>query len=296
MTPPGFTSACSTLPCFPLAMALFQLVCFAIVAGWLFVRVRRERDQRVFLGRFVLLGIAAWMGEESCIRVYGFYEYAAGWSFFLDKVPLAILCIWPVVILSSTDLAKALLGPHAARGRLAIVVMLLVVADASLIEPIAVASGLWRWSEPGPFSVPVIGVVGWGYFALGVSWAAGRASLLLWGPGAAHALLLASWWLGLRWLPRGEDERPWVVFAFLVSLALTVLVRRRRVCIPRADIFSRVPAALVFFVLLGLFAAEQPALVVYAILFAPPYLVLTVQARPEAPRAADPKTAPGLDG
>ena len=38
---------------------------------------------------------------------------------------------------------------------------LIVLADASLIEPVAVASNLWAWTEPGLFAVPPIGILGW---------------------------------------------------------------------------------------------------------------------------------------
>ena len=76
-------------------------------------------------------------------------------------------------------LARAVLGapPAHARGsrsssRVALLGAAIVLADASLIEPIAVRAGLWRWTEPGLFAVPLVGIVGWAFFA----WAAAFAS------------------------------------------------------------------------------------------------------------------------
>jgi hypothetical protein len=265
-------------------MLALQLACFLIVASWVALRLRREDDKGAFLVKLAVIAAAAWVGEESCIRLYGFYAYSPSWSAFIDRVPLAIVFIWPIVILSSMDLARGLMraagGGNRRRLRTAIVVMLLVIADASLIEPIAVKSGLWRWTEPGPFDVPVIGVLGWGFFAFGASLAlsprgAAVAPVLLAGPLAAHALLLGSWWLALRWLPRGTEELPFVLAAGAASAALTVLVVKERVTLGRADLLLRVPAALFFFALLGLYGREDTALVLYALAFAPPYLALT---------------------
>jgi hypothetical protein len=258
-------------------MTVLQIACFAIVGLWLAVRLAREERKVDFVAKLLVIATAAWMGEETCIRLYAFYDYAPRWWLFLDDVPVAIVCIWPVVVVSSMDLARRL------RARplvFACAVMGLVVADASLIEPIAVASRLWQWNEPGPFSVPIIGVLGWGFFAFGVALVdalAVPALALAAGPLATHGLLLATWWGALRWLPRGEDARPFVVVALVVSVALSVSFVLRKVEVPRADLLSRVPAASFFFVLLALFARSDVALVAYALAFAPPYLVLTAR-------------------
>jgi hypothetical protein len=272
----------------PATMVALQLACVAIVVAWMLLRVRRESDKGAFLARFVWLAVAAWLGEESCIRLYGFYFYSPGWIGFLDKVPVAIVCIWPVVVLSATDLARGLVGEagEARRISFAALVCALVVADASLIEPIAVAAGLWRWTVPGPFHVPLIGILGWGFFAFGAALVRGRPAVLVVGPLAAHALLLAGWWLAFRWLPRGVDEAPFVVAAGLLSAGLTWAVLARRVSLSRADLLTRIPGAVFFFVLLAVFARQQVPLVLYALAFAPPYLALTARSTPEAPRAA----------
>ncbi len=261
-------------------MAALQIACLVIVAAWVLLRLPREPRKSELLARYAALAVAAWLGEESCIRLYGFYSYSPGWTGFLDRVPLAIVCIWPVVVLSAMDLATALLGARAERRvPFAALVLVLVVADASLIEPIAVATGLWRWSVPGPFEVPIVGILGWGFFAFGAALVRGRLGVLVVGPLAAHALLLGSWWGALRWLPRGTEELPFVAVAWLVSIGLVALVLVRRVALPRADLVTRVPGAIFFFVLLAAFARRDVALVLYALAFAPPYLALTFRSR-----------------
>ena len=141
-----------------------ELSCFFIAAIWLGARLWGEPDRRGLVQRLLIVAAASWLGEESCIRLYGFYGYASGWWLRLVDVPLAVVCIWPIVVQSALDLTRALPAP----GR-ALVAAGLVVVDASLIEPISTTIGLWSWLEAGPFSVPVIGVLGWGCFALGVA-------------------------------------------------------------------------------------------------------------------------------
>lgn len=267
---------------------LLQLACFAIVALWLALRLRFESDRRAFLVRLACVSLAAWACEDVCIRAFGFYFYEPLWLGFVDRVPLAIVCIWPVVVMSALDGARAFL-PRAAPWQRALLVLVLVTTDASLIEPIAVEAGLWTWTVPGPFDVPIIGILGWGFFAFGAAWAiedgarTGRSrgalvvTTLLAGLSSTLTLLLATWWLALRWLPRGEDELPFVVGAWTLSIALTAWVVVKRVTAVRRDLLLRVPAASFFFVLLALFARDDLALVAYALAFAPPYLALTAR-------------------
>ncbi len=279
-----------------LSSGALEPACAVIVATWVVMRVRREAPgaRAAFAARLAAVAAAAWIGEETSIRLYDFYGYAPGWSAFLDRVPLAIVCIWPVVVLSALDLARALVRarPRAKRGPAltAFTAMLLVIADASLIEPIAVKSGLWSWTEPGPFHVPVVGVLGWGFFTLGAALLLERTraqprravvrdlGVVVAGPLAAHALLLASWWLALRWLPRGVDATPFVVVAWLLSAGLAVAAARGPVRLRLDDLLLRAPAAAFFFVLLALYARDDVRLCAYAVAFAPPYLVLTARA------------------
>ena len=269
-------------------MLLLQLSCAAILALFAVVRVARDPDPARVLRRLALLAVASWIGEESCIHLYGFYFYSPAWSLHLDRVPLLIPLIWPVVILSAHDLARFVL-----RGPRPLAVPLLgaaiVLADASLIEPIAVASGLWTWTHPGLFAVPLIGIVGWSFFAgaaMAVFDRADRAPrgaalcealVLVLAPAATHALLVATWWAAFRWAPGFVAPWPVVALAWALSITLAAYawragLRRR---IPPAFMWLRVPAAGFFFVLLALHGRDAAPLVAYALAFAPPYLALT---------------------
>ena len=132
-----------------------ELVCAAIVA--LYAVARRDA-----LPELALLAVAGFVGEDSVIRAYGFYSYSPRWHLFLDRVPLAIVLIWPIVIHSAWRWRAAW---RRAPALAPLVGAAIVLADASLIEPIAVHAGLWTWTEPGLFAVPPIGIIGWAYFA-----------------------------------------------------------------------------------------------------------------------------------
>ena len=101
---------------------------------------------------------AAWVGEDSVIRAYGFYGYAPEWSLFVDQSAAP----------HRRHLAgRDRLGARASRAvssrmrsrasRVALAGGLIVLADASLIEPIAVHAHLWSWSAANAravFDVP----------------------------------------------------------------------------------------------------------------------------------------------
>lgn len=262
-------------------MIAIELVCLVIVGTWLVVRARSDARPAAFLVRFALIMFASWLAENSVIHAYAFYAYSPRWTVFVDRVPLLVITIWPFVIHSAWDLARHL---TARSERVPVVAALLVLADASLIEPIAVRAGLWWWTEPGLFAVPPIGIVGWALFA----WACilvlerrklARAWVVAIAPALIHPLLLVLWWSAFRWLNATVAPWPVVALAVALSLLLAFAAHRRGVGarIPSVELLLRVPAAAFFFVLLAWYGGE-PALVVYALAFAPPYLVLTTQA------------------
>ncbi len=275
---------------------LLQAACVAIVCVYVGVRARQERTPGRFLLRYGLLAAAAWLGEDTCIRAYGFYEYSPGWSLRLDRVPVLVACIWPAVILSARDLARDLL-PGRSRA-VPLVAAGIVLADAALIEPIAVHAGLWSWSVPGLFGVPPVGVYGWACFA-GVSAAVldveergtgffarpWLVAQLLAGVAHLHLMLLAAWWAALRWCSGPVAPWPAVVIVWVVSLGWLAVVLHgghgRRV--HRGRLLLRLPGALLFFALLfggGPVPADVPlTLEVYALAFVPPYLGLLVVRR-----------------
>lgn len=267
-------------------MVALQLACVAIVALYLAVRLGRAPARAPVLRRFVLLTVASWLAENTVIHAYGFYAYSPSWALHVDQVPLMIVLIWPVVIDSAAELAGRLLGPgHPRRWLLAAG---FVLADASLIEPIAVQARLWWWTEPGLFAVPPIGILGWAIFAAAaLAWLdararAGRAPafdlwVLLIAPAVSHLVLVAAWWACFRWI--NVDVPPWPAVAIawlgLGAAAAWTWRRRLRDRIPLVELAVRIPAAAFFFVLLGLHGAGVAPLVAYACAFAPPYLALS---------------------
>ncbi|MCC7539480.1 MAG: carotenoid biosynthesis protein [Deltaproteobacteria bacterium] len=266
-------------------MLAIELWAGAIVVLYVVLRARRDPRPPAFLARMALLALAAWAAENSVIRAYDFYTYAPEWSFFVDRVPLLIALIWPVVVHSGIDLARRLVGDRPVP--VAFAVAGLVLADASLIEPICVRAGLWWWSEPGLWNVPVIGILGWAVFAglaafVLTTFEARRASqclVLLIAPIASHVVLVALWWALFRWIEGAVAELPVVIVAWALSLALAWGASRSSAAarVPLAELLLRVPGALFFFVLLTTIA--PPALLVlYALSFAAPYLALTVRA------------------
>lgn len=265
-------------------MRIIEPCCLAIVLFSLLMRARQSPDPRRFLWRYLLLAAAAWLGEDSCIRLYDFYEYSPEWSLFIDHVPIMILLIWPIVILSAADLALALGARRA--GFLGLLAGAFVLADAAFIEPISVSVDFWFWKSPGLFGVPPIGVLGWAYFS-GIALAILRdqddkgwpwdAVVLLVAPVGTHLLLLLSWWLVFKWISAPIPVQPALWFSYTVSLVasvgLWVMARRSA---PRAmTLWMRVPAAL-FFLGLLLSVQETPmSLWIYAGAFVFPYSLLT---------------------
>ena len=273
-------------------MALFELTCVAILVLYVAVRGRAEPSWGAFVGRLAIVSIAGGIGEDLCIRWYGFYSYDERWSLFAGHVPVMVMAIWPFVIHSAWDISRALLGP----GHRAVPLLggAIVWADASLIEPVAVQAGLWSWSEPGLFFVPPIAVLGWAYFAAlcMAAWQRGGGGLrdLLVLPVAvtgAHVLLIATWWGALRWVNDTVPPAAGLVVIWILSAAATVQVVRTGAAarVSRRTMWLRVPPALLFGALLLQHARDATGLIAYVAAFVPPYIVLTARGAP-APRAA----------
>jgi hypothetical protein len=268
----------------------FEPVAAAVLAlaYGLSLAARPAGERLRWLVECAAIALAAWLGEESCIRFYGFYSYAPGWWPVLSNVPVLVVAIWPMVVQSARAVAFELwpARSHVARAAL---VGLVVLVDASLMEVVAVANGLWSWSEPGYLGVPPIGILGWAFFAAPLALGLGQtrdgvglARALASGAGAVaatHALLLGAWWGLLRWVGRG-DLGLWAVAGFApVALAFLALVWKSRRRLHPTTVAARVAAASVFFAL----ALRAPlAVVAHLLLVAVPYVLASV--RPENAR------------
>ncbi|MCB9557231.1 MAG: carotenoid biosynthesis protein [Deltaproteobacteria bacterium] len=259
-------------------MALFEVLCAAIVVAFVLARSRLAPRSNRLIANYLALAAGAWLSEQSVIELYQFYRYTHGWHGFVGVVPLAIALIWPAVIISANDIATAICKSAAIRTPL--VAALLVFFDAWMIEPIAVRAGLWRWSHPGLFDVPPIGVLGWALFAATACWLLHRNRhpllLAILPPLLLHPALLATWWGALRWLDR--PIAPWLGPACFwpISLVATwwLLRQRSHRNVPLSTMLLRIPPSALFFVLLALHRPSMP-LVLSALAFAPPYLALT---------------------
>jgi Carotenoid biosynthesis protein len=258
------------------SFTFIELACAALLGVSGVLRARTP-GARAWLGDAPIVFLGALAGEDSAIRLYGFYSYAEGWHCFADQVPLLIPLIWVFVVLSARDVAGALGGP------LPLTAFALIVFDAALIEPCSTQSGLWTWAEPGGFKVPYIGVLGWACFgASAIFWlqrlrGPARWLTVLLAPFSMHALLLALWWGGLRWFGRAEaDPAHLAAAAWLVSSALVVglVLARRAGVLPLPLILPRLGPAGFFLALLATHGAPT-TLWAWALAFVPPWLVAT---------------------
>ena len=269
-------------------MLLLQLAALSIILLYVVSRAPDQADSVRFLARLVLVSVASWATEESCILLYDFYRYSPAWGLFLGHVPILIVLVWPVLIHSSWDLASQLLRLKPKLVPLAAAAI--VCTDASVLEPVAVNAGLWSWNQPGIFRVPPIGILGWAAFAFlctllfekgGRRNASKRRDLLVlvFPVIATHALLLLMWWGALRWvnIPLHSTAVAGVAWALSLLLVLTILRRGTGRHVERKTLLLRIPPALLFFVLLTLNASGSGLLIPYALAFAPPYLTLMAQ-------------------
>lgn len=264
----------------------FQPACVVVIALTLSTFLRRP-DRGLRLAAYGALALGGWLGEESCIRLYAFYGYAPTWRPFVLDVPLLVALIWPLVILSARDVAAAV-APRWPRPLGAAAV---VLWDASLVEVVAVRAGLWSWAEPGYLGVPLIGILGWAYFAGAAAAALGRAEAALaaerrgaaaaWlalgvvaAPLFTHAAILASWWGLFRRALRGDLGGAGTAGAAAMGLALSALAFRRRGALPLSVAGPRMLAAALFLALL-LTLGHAPPLWAHAALVGAPYLLVT---------------------
>ncbi len=244
---------------------VFEVACVAIIVLTLVWMARREPIGEL-VSNYVALAVAGWLSEESCMWLYRFYGYADVWSVYAHRMPLLVPLIWPLVILSGRAFVQALWPgnrwwSHALLG-------VVVAFDASLVEVVAVRAGLWSWSEPGHLGVPLIGMLGWGYFAVGASVALSFSkrwrpvAILVLAMAATHALILVSWWGLFRWFLRGDLGQASTFGVLVIGAIITVFVvraRRQNRSVSMAVAGPRMLAATLFLVLLVLSAgAEGP--------------------------------------
>lgn len=130
----------------------------ALFGAW--VMGARTLGRRRAAVELVALALYGFMIELVVMRVFGSHSYGSEWLLAPLGVPLAVAAVWAAVILAAMGLA-ARLGPPSPAGR-AVTAAILGIALDMLMEPVAMRSGLWLWTPPGPWlGVPVGNFVGW---------------------------------------------------------------------------------------------------------------------------------------
>lgn len=264
-------------------LPLFEIACVAIIFLTL-VAMARSRPADALLLDYAALAVASWIGEQSCVELHDFYHYAPGWHARIGHVPLLVPLIWPLVILSARAVVSSLWPGRNGLFFRAAAVGMVVAFDASLVEVLAVRAGMWSWAEPGHLDVPIIGILGWGYFAAGAEAALStggrwsRIRLIVLGPIAAHALILATWWGCFRFAVRGDLGMFSVgAMAFIGAVALLAVNRARAAgtAIPMPIALPRMIAASLFIVLFVWTAPRDLPLWIHTLAVAIPYLAAT---------------------
>lgn len=242
---------------------LFQLACVGVLAfayGWLLLKASAAERKTLAL-TIVTIAIAAWAAEETSILRYRFYGYPDAWVPKIDEMPLLVAFIWPMVIVSSRAIVEVLF-PKLSVVQKTIAVGIAVVIDATLVETVAVASGLWGWVEGGYLGAPLIGMLGWGAFAAAMTFSLEHPKIPLWltpvtALAGTHLLLVVLWWAFFRHFLRGELP-PWSVYIGVAAiLGLAAWLRSRGRLIPIALTIPRVAATSVFVVLLVMHASLE---------------------------------------
>jgi hypothetical protein len=236
---------------------------------------------------YTVVALAGWLGEESSMLLYGYYGYAPEWVVWLHETPLAVVAIWPMVVLTSLAIARRA-GPLPRVG-LAFLTAGLVIYDTLVMEPVATRLGLWWWRDGSYFGVPALGVVGWGIFAAAAALVLSlrrpiRSWDLLWRPvviavftqAILAPLAFASLHLEIA-LPVSESGYAWGIAALGVLLLAVAWRLRKRLDLRFGHIAFKVAGAALFFTLLYGFWLEP--FVGFCSLLPLPYLVLTLGRR-----------------
>ena len=179
-----------------------------LVAPLVFALLARHAQRALGAGRAAveILALVAYgfALERVSMSVFSSHEYGPGWRVAPLGVPLAVSLVWAALILSGLALAArlSLRSPLARAGAAA----LLGLSLDLIMEPVAAAEGLWRWTPPGAWlQVPLGNYVGWAVIVGVYAWGTERFS-------APGSLLRQAVWRGLLSLvalasPRGRGAR-----------------------------------------------------------------------------------------
>ena len=199
------------------------------------VHARRALGAARAAGELLALAIYGYALEAVAIHLFGSHTYGTAWLVAPRGVPVAVALVWSALISSAMALA-ARTGWARSAPRAAAAALVAVSLDL-LVEPVAVRSGLWRWTPPGPWlDVPIGNFVGWAVivaaYASGADRFAGSGAAAR--EGAIRVLvaagsILALVVVGLAWRMLGLERlfaggRGWL--AWVTLLLATVALPR----------------------------------------------------------------------
>lgn len=244
-----------------------------------FLHARRALGGARAAVELVALAAYGFVLERVAILVFASHTYRDAWCAAPLGVPLAVAGVWAAVILSAMALAARLGFPSAAERGVA--AALIGVALDLLMEPVAVRSGLWQWTPPGPWlGVPIGNFVGWAVIVGAYTFGAER-----WGEGDGLALcaarrlgvgavsVLALVLVGLAWTHLGAEQTfagagGWAAWAMILALAACLGLRATEAPALPSTLAGRLGAAkghlpaLVLLFVAAAFAADAAALAV----------------------------------
>lgn len=273
-----------------MTMAFLEVFALCLVGAFLLVHVRGHPRPGSYSARFVMVAAAAWVAEESVIRIYQFYGYSPDWDLFLGKTPMLVLLVWTYLIHSAWDISSQIISSK--RKLVPLLASGIILTDALAIETVAVSAGAWSWTRPGIFGLPPVGLAGWTYFAFFClvilenrrekPFSAWDLLLLVVPAAGTHLLLIITWWGVFRWLSIIDYQVQTIITAWLLSLGLTCVVVRRRLGekVEKRALWLRLPAAVIFYIYLANLIVNNNGPLLLGVLlaaWAPPYLVMMAQ-------------------
>ena len=209
-----------------------------------------------FILAYLSIALAGGLCENSVIILYDFYWYNERvWTVMAGVMPLEVTLIWPQVIFTTYRLMKESFGLQS--WKLAFIGSMEVFGLAYFVEICCVSRGFWSWSKSNFAGVPIIGVLGWAFFAFcalialyqlekGNVWAI--VSLPVYSVLVVHSGVLLLWYCGFWYISDIEIPVSYVAFGSLVSLpVLLIQIRhlRNKIQITVVQEFPRICAALV---------------------------------------------------
>jgi hypothetical protein len=223
----------------PLPPAVYEWAVAPAAIALAFAHARRALGVARALVELAVLALYGFALEAVAMRVFRSHAYGAGWTLAPLGVPLAVAVVWSAVILSAVTLAAR--RGHTSPLRCGTVAALLGIAVDLAMEPVAVRTGLWRWTPPGPWlGVPVGNFVGWGVIVGGYTAGAQRFDRVASVPGRAFARVAlglvsigALVLVGLAWRAAGAETSfagapGWIVWAALTTAAAVVALQPPR--------------------------------------------------------------------